>query len=328
MNITDFSGATCYSGRQLYEARFVSTLNVKPITNLSTHVKSCYSGNTPQKDLAPSLDDLLTGLLVDGSIIIYRGSIAEGSILFLDQSEALLKRKIESDDVYTYLLIDGSKCYMRDYASYEPKEIVAEGLSEPLSDLIVLSSNEVVLYPNGQGILSPNQQTLLRIEEIYETLKKTTPLHAMVFVKNVANSIDRTNAMISDKLKSDQPLVPLNGDITQANFADLNTSLFSELKMLEPNYMEALFNYYIFPNESGIARKYAMERFLSKTGELKDQCIDIYGRLGFKVDFAPSDVSEFEEDQKKIDSFYSAVDRGVMTIEEASPYIRELLGVF
>lgn len=324
-------GSKSYTGRQLYDVAMVSTLNKKPVELLKTAVMSTLNLPAGSKIGSPKLKDVLEYLLVEGSFIIYNGGFVEGEIEYLSTTEAVVERDKE---LYTHMIRVGSSVYITDFVRYDEEKVEMnglpiEGLDGQIGETIVVPGELVVFFPNEKGILEPVQKTLLRIEEIYQTLGRTTPLEALIFVTNMSGSVDKLNATISEKITADKPVAPLSAGcvMQQPDFSNLTTRLFNELNTLEPAYMEATYSYKTFPQESGVARKFSMQRFTSKVTELQAQCMDIYNQLGVIISFKPLDITETEEDQTQIAGLYEAVDRGVMSLEEASPIIRKLLGL-
>lgn len=326
----DYTGAKVYTGRQMFDASCVSTLNKKSVNILTTAVLACYE-KQEGISLTPALADTLNHLLVDGSMIVYNSGIVEAEIEYITTTEAVFE---SAKEVYTHVVVGEEFATLTQYGAFDHNKITAgdvlTGLSAPLDEppLQILASS-IILFPNGNGILYDYQRTLLRIEEIYYTLGKTTPLSALIFMSNMSLNADKLNASIAEKVQADKPVVPIPAGSTgwQPDFSDLGARLNNELALLEPNFMEATFAYKTFPNESGVARRYQMQRFVSKVNEMKGQCIDIYKRLGYDISFTNTDISEADEDQKDLDNLYAAVDRGILTNDQIAQRVMKILNI-
>jgi hypothetical protein len=326
----DLTGTTVYSGRQLYDYDMISGLNKKPVNDLISEVTSTVNikGSDSILDLTPRLPVLLEHILVDGTFIIYNGDFLTGCFEYISDDEALFK---DAQDAYTHMVRMNDNVILTRWNKYSPdidSPNIYDKLFEQIDEPIEIPGNIVIFHNGGHGILYGCQRPLLRMEEIFQTLKITTPLEAILFITNMSESVNKVNARISDKVSVTQPVVPLGAGsvISQPNYSALAARLFKEIDIIRPNYLAATFSFEQFPHETGISRRYQMSRYLSKINELKQQCQAIYALLGSIISFKTSDITEYEEDRKKIEDIYIAIDKEILTISEATPIIRELLG--
>ena len=312
----DLSAGKTYSGRELYESLFISGMNKKPVETLKTHVRSTYIDDAIE--LPIDMNKLLEVLLVDGSFISMDGKFFNGDIITISTNEAIMKY----GDFYLHFFKDAVNVTITKYHDYED-DVLSRQVGEPE----VFPSDSVIIYPNSNGILFDAQKTLLRLEEILQILKKTTPLEAIIFFQGGSLNSDAINAKIEAELSTDRPAITLSAgqDIKQPNFSSLSNRLFREYEELSLAYLESTYGYTVNPGESGIARKYSMAKFLSKVEELKNQCIDIYGMLNAVVRFKPSDVTDTDEDEKSIALLNGANALGYISDDEAKARVREIL---
>jgi len=317
------SGDT-YSGRRLYEAHMICGQNRRPVQTLVTAVVSGVQGSP---ELPVPLHLVLEVLTVDGTTVLLDGNRPQyDEVLYADENEALLK--VSRDKVLLVQLAGniatvttaGKATWDSETGTYRLDDVSGEPVSYPDS----------VIYPNGRGILYWPQRTLLRLEEVHETLHVTTPIESVLFIRGGGLSADAINNRIQAELSSQRPVMRLSAgeELDQPSYSGLSQRLLAEAQILRSEWLEATYDYSMYPNESGVARRMLMQKFIAKTEELKTQCQEIYAGLGFTdLKFRPIDLTDANEDTAAIDLLDRALAGGVITDEEYVSTFRDLLGL-
>jgi hypothetical protein len=280
-------------GWTLYKENSITSLNKLPVIVLDAFSTAkiswepCYYNITPQQ--------LIESLIVDGSVVIKGGEIEHSDDWEVISKEYATER---DDDLYKVYSLDKNQWHLWVYENDKEGAKLLGEYKLPFEDLF--------LYPNGTGILTPVQFTYRRMEEIEKTNRQQSTEVALSLV--IAGNLGLDKHQIAAEVSGGAKLLFVPGtdiQITRVANTTLSEQLIHELDMLLPIYLKStnVPAYDITTQQpiSGLSKAMSLLQTTKYVKELQGYCKDIWETLGGEITFGFVTIYTPEEKLKELE---------------------------
>lgn len=295
------------SGWDVYDEHSITSLNKTPINVLLAYILSEFESQPIVFDI--DADHICESLLVDGSIVI-----AGGKLCHSDEWQVI-------SPVMAYQINDEEsiyRLYSYNGTSWDVNIYTNENFID-IKEQRNIATEELYLFPNGEGILKPVQWTYKRLEEIEISCRQQTTEAALSLIITGYEGVDelKTRKQIAGGAKILFIPTP-DTEVTRVASSEIVNYLGQNFMRLLPLYFKSL-NIPITDGniaQSGISKQITLQPTLRFCNQVRLKMQKIFTQLDGSIEFKPIIVLSVDERLRELELLRAKRDIGALTESE------------
>ena len=319
------------SGRYIFDINSITGLNQIPVISHQSYITAGASFDGDPEVLPVKLDDLVEGLIVDGTVVINRSVDPEGTgeimtgIIPGTTPERIVQDTglvdFENRRITRVYVLEGEVWQWKEYVYWQdPKQRMEIGHSTK-----GIAKEYIYVYMNGAGLLYEAQYTFRRLEEIEKDTRSVTRQLKIMIVAGFTGDMDTATSALNDnerkilkvpkKVEVYFPTSTAVVDQLETNFQRLVALYFKRVNMVHMDDSS---------EASGVARRLVMAPMLNYIDATRTKVEEIYEHYDVKVTFDRIVTMTVEERKGEIDIVDALFEKGVYTLEQRNDKLEAL----